>query len=337
MLSVLLLTQATDPVPSDILRQALTRLTAALSPQDQLIVLACGNADAVRPELSRHALKLIELDVPELAHREAMALARSKAEHPYLLCLSGWDMVETAGFAQLRQLLKAQTPETVVLNRGAWLGAPAVTLPAPDAARLAALGTTPDLAALLDLTPDPSRVLLHANLAARLTSDAVTQPIPAEDHALWHQILTTSERPLLCPTPVWHAPQTLRDAAPTLEALSADTPDALQRGLLWADDALALAGPEHARAILRAAQAMVTRGGLSHTLSHNGPTAALLQALQDDGPALALAGLALDLALNERRKTEAFTAALVSLRSDLDLALPGPDYLHALYERIRAQ
>ncbi|WP_204115969.1 hypothetical protein [Shimia biformata] len=357
MLTILLRIHAADPVPAPVLRRALDHLRHALTGADHLVALVCGDpGDDTLPELARAGLDPVRMDeadlswaaalklVPSLVRDRTEAGTREGAQNggPYLLALDAADMIDPGALDRLRRRLAGDgpdQPDLVVVNRGWWLGAPAVALPAPDADRLAALAPRPDRAALGALMPDPARLVIHRDLLARLDAADETDPV-----ALWRLALERAERPLPWSDVVWLSRFRRRSAAPVFAAIPAGddaAPAAREQALTQAGDALAFTGPDEARAILRAAEDLLARltpqlipaAGIPGT----GPAADLLRTLQDEGRAMALTGLLLDLATAEQRRTEALAAALSELRADLDLALPGPDYLRRLYDRIRAR
>ena len=227
MLSVLLITRNEGAG----LRPALQRLAAALAPDEDLLAIDLGSEDDTVPQLAAflagRAGALIRLDAPGPdtpgpTRAEAMALARGRARHPYLLGLTGQDMVRPAGIAALRALLARDMPQAVVVNRGWWLGAPDVALDPPDAARIAALGAEPGRDGLLRLAPDPARLLLHAGLAEKLgPGTPAADSDPDAGRALWTRALETAQSVALAPEPAWCSPLPERPAAPALARVAA--------------------------------------------------------------------------------------------------------------------
>ncbi|MBE1291341.1 MAG: hypothetical protein GJ677_02515 [Rhodobacteraceae bacterium] len=317
------------------LRRSLARLAGAVRPEEKVFVVTCGASEDTLRELERHPyVQTLRFDVPELSRAEVMHLMRSEVQTPYMLCLDGQEMIVPEALPALRLLLRSQSPEVVVLNRKWWLGSTDVTLPAPDHRRLMALEATPPRQDLLGLTPDPGRLLLHVDLAKRLAEEAMTTGEWDRDMAAWNRILEASEHVLLCPEPVLLAPLATRAAAPAVQAAAHVAPP--DTALLWAGDALAFAEPGEAHALLEAAEVLLAGFATDSALPDLGPMAPVLRGLRSGGPAMGLAELALVFAAQDRARTEALTQAVGTLRSDLDLALPGPDYLRRLYDRIRA-
>ncbi|MDU8930016.1 glycosyltransferase family A protein [Alisedimentitalea sp. MJ-SS2] len=344
MLSFALITHDEGPR----LRRSLAALERGLLPDEDLTVFDLGSTDDTLPELASfmgpRAGELIRLTRPDLSRSEAITLARDVARHPYLLVLDGCDLLISEALDGLRRVL-AQEPQAVVLNRGWGLGGVDAILPAPDAARMATLGSDPDCGALMTLTPDPDRLLIHAGLAGKLAKElaceACASGTPAQDWALWQQILTRAESVALHPETLWISPLPARPVAPVFTAIAASPApvEEIGRMLSWAEDALIFAAPDEAPALLQAAQEMLAALSPEHVaaLPDTAPLVPLLAALTRDDTALALTHIALLLAAQERRRNDALCAALAGLRHDLDLALPGPAYLRDLYDRIRAR
>ena len=335
MLSFCLITRDAGPL----LRNALQRLALAMAPDEDITVIDCGSEDDTLPELASFLEprpgELIRLDAPGPDRREAMTLAWGHARHPYLLCLDACDLVHPDGIGALRAQLLDKQPQVLVAQRNWWLGTPDLLLPSADTSRIGALGPTPTTEELLTLTPDPRRLVLHADLATRLTDRAHTEG----GMALWEHTLGAAEHTALCSEPAWASPLPDHPAAPMLAAVTdrQNDPAGFLRALNWADDALYLTGPDEAPALLAAAQPLLERLDPAQPLPAIGPITRILEALRDEGRAMGLAQLVLELSNLERQRNRALADAIGRLRADLDLALPGPEYLRQLYDRIRAR
>ena len=76
--------------------------------------------------------------------------------------------------------------------------------------------------------------------------------------------------------------------------------------------------------------------GLRHRLAqHPGAAAPVLDALRNKDKGTALALLALRAEARNEMATRALAAEYATLRHDLGLALPGPEYLMALHARLQ--
>lgn len=337
MLSLVLITCNDGPAGGGGLRRHLATLAQALSKlaqrdQVEVILIDLGSHDDTLAELTDFAAsqggaaRLIRLDTPDLDVTAQTALARAEARHPYVLFLDPGDHLTPAALPQLVAQLTKDRPDVMVLAQGNWVGDPDVILPAADAARATSLGADPSATDLLTLTPDPRRLLIHRKAAAEMPLGP-----PAQMWPLWETALTGAKSlgffaPVLC-----HHRLHEVDATPALAAASN------AHRLIWANDALYHGAPTQAGALITAAQSLTTQLTADQIAAAPAPLGPLLAALADGDPALAMAHLALYFAGQDRMHTTALAAAVTRLRTDLDTALPGPEYLRALYDRILAQ
>ena len=306
--------------------QALTDVRA--QPGVELILVDSGSRDDTLSELTQYAaggVPLIRIDADQAAGPTILTLMRAQAQHPYVLMLRPGDRVDPDALPGLIRYLEQERPATALLDHTHWLGDPALQIPAPDADRLAALPDAPDTATLRQLSPDLRRVLVHRD------HDLCTAPSGdlAADWATWDRIAALD--PTLFPGRAvlsLEMPRiTATDLLQAAARLLGQSPDA--PALVWAADLLALADPDPA--CLEAA------ADLPSGATAPAPLGPILTALQAGDRATALACLAMVAARRERQMTTLLSAQVTRLRRDLDLALPGPDYLRALYDRIRSQ
>jgi hypothetical protein len=140
------------------------------------------------------------------------------------------------------------------------------------------------------------------------------------------------------PAPCDPAPQIATLSARLSAAPRGDAPALLGRALLRLDDMLALLDPAQAEGFLAAARAFAAalpRRLRRQALAHEGPSGAILSDLRRGDGASARARLTLHFAAQDRARVAALTGEIAQLRADLDLALPGPDYLVDLFHRAR--
>ncbi|WP_373049933.1 hypothetical protein [Thalassovita aquimarina] len=238
------------------------------------------------------------------------------------------------GIKALRAMLEQGAPDLVLVNSAWMLAGPHSVLSCPDVGRWPMFGAQQGdaaRAAALQLMPDPARLL-------------PTDGQPGDDYeAAIEQAASIGFVPdpvLLSPLP---AP---RDPAPQVAALSVhlsaaprDTaPDRLARALLRLDDILAQLDPGHAESFLHAARdftAALPRRLRRQAVAHEGQTGAILSDLKRGDTASARSRLAVIFTAQDRARVAALTGEIGQLRSDLDLALPGPDYLMDLFHRTR--
>lgn len=296
--------------------------------------------------------------------RHAGQSGRPDGPEGWLLALSAADRLYPAGLAALRTAL-AGAPEAGLAICGAdwWLGAPGVTLAWPDAGRWPAPGLQ-DRAAALSLRADPDRMLQRGGIGAgarlaRLAGAEPALPLAAmigESQAL----LAAHPRALFCPAPLFSTPLPASRATEAVALLTAALPgrghpsDAgladggmADGGALPAlaqrlTEELELAEPADLPALLDRLDAglrALPRRGRAALLAQPGPLpgllAGLLAALHRGGPVAALPLAALIAAQGNLRRNTALAAALGRLRRDVDVALPGPDYLIEQFDRLR--
>lgn len=285
---------------------------------------------------------LICLQQPQLSLAAARELARAETGSAYVLGLTGRDRLQVDNLQPLLDVLEWQKPDLVIDPQGVWLtGGEQTALPAPDAARLQRGGPLNPA----ELMPDLNRLMPAADLVA-------TQGTVAADAGPlggWHSYdrwLQQAGKVVVAPAPLVLRPQ----PEPGLVSLLAALRDGLaqvrgqkrrallQRGLTVLGDEMAFCDPAQASEDAAAAWGFYRALGWRErrfAAAQPGAGGQLLAALRQDGPLLATLVLGQMAAAQDRRRLAALTQEIRSLREDLDLALPGPDYLRILYERVR--
>lgn len=324
------------------LKAALTALAGLGTPDRPLLLIDPGSQDGrremLRAFLNRHEGHLLPLDAPP-SHAEAGAIARRQTGADYALVLTSSDRVNGAGLTTLEQALALRRPDLAVMASGGWITHAARPLPGPDADRAAALPDQPGAQDLIALYPDPRRLLIHKGECA--APDPSGDPGAAWD--IWQKTLEAAKQTLFHPDPVLLTAPPRFGAAASLDAIApmlatiakADRPARLARALLWVGDALALAPPDSAPDTLAAAARLLRalpRSLRGQACAAPAPAGPFLNAIRNgsDGAAhLALLASARN-DLHMRALAEEYTA----LRTDLNAALPGPDYLRALHTRL---
>lgn len=292
-----------------------------------------GSREMIQAFIRRHGGALLALEGPVSA-AEATALVRRQTGADYVLPFTPQDRISRAGLAALKTRLEDTEPDLAVLASAFWLTSADHPLPGPDAARGRDRAET--------LFADPRRLLLRG--------DGCDHPDPLADPAaawtIWEGALARAAFVLHLPDPVLLRPLPETGAAPSFDAAirwlkAAPRPERaaqLDTALLRLDDALALAPAEAAEDTLEAAQRL--QAALPRALRRRlpdlpGPAARLLNALVRNARGEALAQLALLAAARNAERSRALAAEYAALRHDLDLALPGPEYLMELYSRLR--
>lgn len=341
MLSFVMVTQDDGPD----LDAGLRALGAVMAPDDRLIAFDTGSTDhgAARLEAFDAPCDLIRLETGALGWAEAMRLALDLAQTPYLMALQPRDRLCPAPLSALRDHLAAAAPDLAVLQTGWWLCDPEHPMPRTDAARVTALSAPADPAALQGLCPDPRRLVLSrspwrersAVFGAGRTASSLYSEMLVQAGSVHVQPGPVLVHP---PAPVDPVPL-LRDVLREMAALpSAARTARLDARLVWLDEVVMRTPPEAGAALLDAFTLLLR--GLARPLrarlrAADGPSGRVAAALHRRGRAETLATIALLAAQENRKRSDHLATDYARLRSDLDLALPGPDYLRALYARLR--
>lgn len=338
MLSLAFLVGADTHPDLRALKQALPGLTGLATKTRPLVFVDQGAGDSSREKIQafiRHnGGQLVALDgaAPGTA---VSALVRQKTGADYVLSLTPDDRINRAGLTALETRLEQTEPDLVVLASAFWLSSADHPVPGPDAAR--------DHDRPETLFADPRRLLRRGG--------GCDHPDPLADPGtawtLWEDMLAgagsvlhLTDPVLLRPLPETGAAASFDAAAQRLAHMSGSArASGLDRLLPRLDDALRLAPAGAAETTLEAAGrllATLPRGLRRRRLAGMpGPAARLLSALARKETGAALAGLALLAEARNAQITRALAAEYAGLRHDLDLALPGPDYLMELYSRLR--
>jgi len=292
-------------------------------------------------------VRLLKLSAPEVDLDDATELARAELGADYVLGLRAGDLPCPPALEVLRVQLRARQPDLAICAQG-W-GLHGAALAPADATRLERMAGTgqpdPDV-----LYPDPRRLLASAELRAQLGPMRRGSGALA-DWDLYDRWVGATRRRLIFSDPVLLRPLPVSPVQSLFSALAvrhAACPrgegrvTALARGLIRIGDEMRFYDPDAAAEVIAAASGLLrvlTWPEARGLRALPGPAAELLATLRAGGRRLgwaaARAQLAAQAAEEDRRRLAALAGELRSLREDLDLALPGPDYLRDLYERVR--
>lgn len=355
------------------LRATLASL-AAQRPADFPVVFISSDRDSGQHDLlqtfvRRHGGRIMTTDGP-LSPADTTAMARGQTGLPYVVGLAPGDLLYRPGLEALHRKLANTRPDVVVLGSGWGHPGSGTPIPGPDAERAAHLSDHPDPAELRSLYPMAGRVLLRDGHFAPRTAQATEMSEAADVAAIaalwthWEQVLgeqvlgepafagqtpslpLTPERLLFSPLPLLLPPLPSQGAARTLAAVTRrlagvakpDRAARLERDLIRAGDALRLSPAAAAQDTLEAAHqllASLPRGLRRQACAAPAPVGPLLNAVRRSRPDAALAQLALLANARTDQQIAALADGFTALRQDLDLALPGSDYLMDLYMRLR--
>lgn len=349
-----------------VLWRSLQSLKAVLQPGDQLVLVDQASTDDSAALLARfghwpgwgqdigHEIVSVtaqRADEPGLW--AGIAVARTRQD--YCLCLEAGDLLEVGAVAGLRTFLQAGQPDLVICNHAQYLISPASTLACADADRWPdhrldhGPNHRPDqeheaAAVAGQLKPDLCRLVIGRALLSEVEPD-LAGLAPWQAYA---QIVTRARDLRLRPevlrlTPLVRDMSDTRAAvADILPRVQAAAPDA-QAPLvarLQADLADLIAGLDRDHlgdlaGLLTQVLAALPSGPRQSIMMQGGDVAAALTACQRGGEVGLAEQLGAAFATQDRLRLRALTQELQSLRRDIDSALPGPDYLIEMHERLR--
>jgi hypothetical protein len=336
MLSLCLHDLHKDPL----MRRKLQELTPQLSDAFELIIFDTSGDTEVLAELRQFAkgrnMQIIVLDPSSNPVHDMNVIAKAAAEFPYVLVLNPNEWVATEYLSELVAHLLQTQPEVCVLGHAYWYGDPAVIWPTSDMPRLTALPVSPNTQELRALTP-----LIHRLIQRDAVSHNSEEP--DQNWNVWCDVLDHAQDITAFTHPVIRTPLPKACAAKTLAAATAVAtarPEDLGQVLQWSSDAFHLAGAEDALDLLSAITTLVRtfpEGISAFADQDTSPFGSVLKAVKEGETTLALSQIILVATTNSQIANQLMVHEVARLRRDLDLALPGPDYLRTLYDRIRAQ
>ena len=324
----------------------LSALGQAMGPQDAVLVFHTGDGRTLtrlQAFAERHQTRIIQTDSTIERGGELLRLGLQEARTDYTLVLSPTDRLQSEALAGLRQRLDQEAPDLCLMHSAWWLAEADHPLPRSDSALFETLPPRPDAAACAGLLPDPRRLIWRsADWAGRAT----IWPTQLEGQALFARALTESTGLIAAPAPILLHRLHPTDPGPALaectQALTAcakgDRAAALADWAPLLDEHLSLCPPAEAPALLAALPqiaALLPRRARSEIARLPGPFARLLTAQITQGALGAKVELGLQLSLQQQHRSDVLAAAYGRLRQDVDLALPGPEYLRDLYTRLR--
>lgn len=325
----------------------LQALHAAMSPGDHLVAIDAGSTDGTVARLADFAERapatIFQLDVQEVSRTEAMILALDADRSDYVMWLGPRDQPQSQALSDLRAGLKATSPDLAVVNSGWWDANPDHGLDRTDAHVAATLSRNASGAALLQLCPDPRRLVMARTAQAHL------RPLlsgTTGDAALYAALVGAASRPAFIGARAVLHVQDWADPSPQLgtlvRLLQSDrvTDDAVTLGMIrvWVDDAILRTPADRAAALCAQLQAVwqAVPSGLQDPLeTHEGPSGTLFAALHRAGVQDAMLHFALSKLARQQERMAHLAAEYTHLRHSVQTALPGPDYLRRLYDRAR--
>lgn len=325
---------------------ALRALAEAKGPEDALVVFHTGD-DRTLARLqtfaAHHTAQIIRTDGPIGDRADLLRLALEMAETNYTMVLAPTDRLHPDAFSALRKIVTQENPDLCLVHSAWWLADADHPLPRSDSALFETLPLRPTATDCAYLLPDPRRLIFRtADWRARLA----TWPPAEDDRAFYERALAQSTELMAAPAPVLlhlyvpanPAPALLGFARALAARPKAERTACLVEWMPFLDESLTLCPPDETSAVLGTLPDIITE--LPRPFRWNmarlpGAFARLLEAQITEGRVGAKAELSLQISAQQQRRTDILASAYGRLRQDLDLALPGPDYLRNLYTRLR--
>lgn len=322
---------------------------------DRLIAIDTGSTDGTLARL--HAFSdvvgcdIIPLATPALHDGEALALAidsalnvgTDAARPPYLMVLGPRDRLVPDVVEQLRIRLKNEQPDLAVFNSGWWHGTALRSVDRLDAARAAALPAHVAQADLFRLCPDPRRCVvareIWQNQCALLNAAKTPSALYRALIAQYDKLAFLGHAMVLHPQDPTDPTLMIQDAQAHVTSLPrAAQSAALRDVMIWVDEAAQRTSVECADVLIHQIETFarhMPRRLRKQLRTHNGPAGALFDAHWHSGKQGALLRFALTALAAQHHQNEALVADYTQLQQDLQTALPGPQYLRDLYDRVR--
>lgn len=342
MLTYLMATQDEGPDFDLFLRD----LAQAMGPEDTLLVFHRGDEQTLarlQAFAEHHLTQIVQTEGPVACLGDLLRLGLQIAETKYTFPLAPTDRLQPNALVALRENLNRETPDLCVIYSAWWLADTDHPLHRSDRAFFDTLAARPAPADCAGLLPDPRRLVFQT---AKWIGRSAAWPAGLEGKALYDRTLSDNTDLIAMPAPALLHLFALVNPKPALEDLhqelaaraKGDRSACLAEWAPLLDEHLSLCPPSDAQTVLRALPpiaALLPRQARRNVTHIPGPFALLLAAWIKDGDLGAKAELSLFLATQQQRRTDILASAYGRLRQDLDLALPGPDYLRALYTRLR--
>lgn len=324
----------------------LRALAEAMAPGDELLAFHSGD-DATFDRLQRFAAertaRIFRTDSPVGERAELLKLALTRAGTEYAMLLGPTDRLQPEALHALRRQLMQEAPALCLIQSAWWLVDSEHPLPRSDSPAFDALPQRPAVREGAPLLADPRRLIFRAEAwSARLAA----WPPGQDDKGFYARALQESPDLMVAPAAVLLHRHAFADPTPALQEFARvleQQPRSRRAACLtdWMpllDEQLALCSFADAGAVLKmlpqilAALPWAVRRGMAR---RPGAFARLLDARIREGRPGAKAELTLQISAEDQRRSDVLARAYGRLRQDLDLALPGPDYLRALYTRLR--
>jgi len=324
----------------------LRALAQTMEPADALLIFHTGD-DRTLARLqafaAEHPARIIRTDSALEQRSDLLRLALEIAETSYIALLDPTDRLQPDTFNTLRLMLQQETPDLCLVHSAWWLADVEHPLPRSDSALFETLPLRPTAPDCTGLLPDPRRLIFRtADWQAR----CATWPAVLEDRAFYRRALSESTELMATRAPALlhlYAPTdpapTLLDFIQTLATRSRrERATCLAEWMPFLDEQMALCPATETSALLDTLPDVIAQ--LPRSVRRNmarlpGAFARLLEAQITEGRVGAKAELSLQISAQQQRRTDILASAYGRLRQDLDLALPGPDYLRNLYTRLR--
>ncbi|SIT74437.1 hypothetical protein [Pontibaca methylaminivorans] len=316
-------------------------LNPLLQAGDQVLVLAeSGSAKPRFPALN-DAIETghIAISDTDMMNPDLWAMvARTHGKADVSMFLRAGDLICAEALDSLRTWISDQagSADVIVVNRAFSLVGEHVTFPCPDAPRWPDGGGEGRTSALR-LMADPARLVL-----SRTYLESTDFPRNCPNATWYDEVIQAADTIGLFPDPVVLTRPTQSTAETMLqhldEAISARNGERTDIAALRLNDQLSLLEPDELAGFTDRANDLfrrVPRRVRKRLCLLPGISGALFSAMREGGKFAAIGLLLLANSDRQRRRLDALSHEVNRLRSDLNAALPGPEYLQLMHEMVR--
>ncbi len=337
----------------DGLAMVLHRLARGLDRMDRLVIIDEGSQDGTRARLRAFSdgpgrgAHILYLEQGEAPPKMARALARRVTGAEYVLGMGRRDLLVAEAVSKLETQLQVERPDVLICPHGWWVAGPSSVLLAADAERVASADDPLSTERYLDLLPDPRRLILRDPEAEEHCLLATEASDLAREWDSYDAMVSAADEVALCPDMVVLRPlpkcRTVQAITAARARLAQVMPRAeraplVARMVSRIEDELTQVDAANTDAILAAARDLfrtLTWRERRVLRAASGSAARLLATAGAGDYATARSLVAQLAATRDRACMRALSGEIGQLRVDIDRALPGPDYLMELYERVR--
>lgn len=316
-------------------------LNPLLQTDDQVLVLTESDSAKLRFPTWNEGIEAnhIAISGGDMMNPDLWAMvARTHGKSDVSLFLRAGDLLRAEALDSLRKWMVEHpgNADVIVANRVFSLAGEHVIFPCPDASRWSD-GGGENRKTALRLMADPARLVL-----SRTYLESVDFPRNCPNATWYDEVILAADTIGLFPESVVLA-KPMQSAAETMlqqldEAVTAHNEEKADIAALRLNDQLSLVEPDELAGFADRANDLfrrVPRRARKRLCLLPGTSGALFSAIRESGKFAAIGLLLLANSDHQRRRLDALSHEVNRLRSDLNAALPGPEYLQLMHEMVR--